>query len=58
MPLECVVYTLIAAVLLVLLLVIGCVLARAHAKRREEERRHCKVTEPRFVPEHGQYSPG
>ena len=58
MPLECVVYTLVAAVLLVLLLVIGCVLARAHGKRREEERRHCKVTEPRFVSEHGPYSPG
>ena len=58
MPLECVVYTLIVAVLLVLLIVIGCVLGRAHTKRREEARRECKVTQPRFVLDEAPYCSG
>ena len=58
MPIECVVYTLIVAVLLVLLIVIGCVLGRAHTKRREEVRRRCKVTQPRFVLDEAPYGSG
>ena len=58
MPLECVVYTLVVAVLLVLLIVIGCVLGRAHSKRREEVRRQCRVTQPRFVLEQAPYGSG
>ena len=58
MPLECVIYTLIVAVLLSLLVVIGCVLGRAHRQRREEARRLCRVTQPRFVLDEAHYGSG